>query len=179
MRPWIPLSLIALLACSDSKEDTALADTSEATDTSVTDTGDGETGNVDSGDTGGGDTGNLDSDDTGGGETGGGDTATPATSFRTSVLPIFQRNCQRCHGTSGGLDLSDRNAFASLVNVPATQLRSMDRVEPGNASRSYLWLKLDNTHVAAGGSGGRMPSTALPSGDLSTIERWIVDGAAE
>ena len=112
-----------------------------------------------------------------GGDTGdtGGFTFTSA-----DVQSILDDNCSGCHiggGSSGGLTLDDVN---DSVNDPSDDIPSMDRIEPGDADNSYIWLKLNNTHTAAGGSGGDMPpSGALASDDLSVIETWIEEGAPE
>jgi hypothetical protein len=102
----------------------------------------------------------------------------------TDVQPIFNSNCS-CHtsGSSGGLSLAIGSAHGNIVNQPSSQLPSMDRIEPNDPNNSYLWRKINNTHVAAGGSGCSMPydcsvsPSLLSATDLTTIETWINSGA--
>ncbi len=110
-------------------------------------------------------------------------TPTPSYTFAADVLPILRTSCQSCHGSrspSGGLELTDSAAYGNLVNVRAGQLRGMDRVEPGDSANSYLALKIQNTHRAAGGSGTQMPpSTSLTRENVAIITGWIDGGAVE
>jgi len=102
----------------------------------------------------------------------------------TDVQPIFNNNCS-CHtsGSSGGLSLAAGSAHGNIVNQPSSQLLSMDIIEPNNPNASYLWRKINNTHIAAGGSGCSMPydcsttPSLLSAADLTTIEAWINSGA--
>lgn len=110
-------------------------------------------------------------------------TPPPSYTFTADVLPILRSNCQSCHsgrGASGGLDMSDSAAYGNLVNVASGQLRGMNRIEPGDSARSYLALKIQNTHLAAGGSGNQMPSrTSLTRESVAIITGWIDGGAVE
>ncbi|MDP9036869.1 MAG: hypothetical protein M3O50_18885 [Myxococcota bacterium] len=48
-----------------------------------------------------------------------------------------------CHGQGqGGLALSSGNEFATMVNVPSTQVPSLLRVAPGNPAASYVYRKI-------------------------------------
>lgn len=110
-------------------------------------------------------------------------TPPPSYTFSADVLPILRSSCQSCHsgrGASGGLDMSDANAYGNLVNVGSGQLRGMDRIEPGDSARSYLALKIQNTHVAAGGTGTQMPPrSSLTRENVAIITSWIDGGAVE
>ena len=59
---------------------------------------------------------------------------------------VFNRACIQCHGASGrsaaGLNLTEGNARASLVDVPSTRRAGYLRVESGNAEGSLLHLLL-------------------------------------
>jgi mono/diheme cytochrome c family protein len=94
---------------------------------------------------------------------------------------VFTPVCYQCHnsvGLSGGLDLSEGNAFSNTLNVPAIELASMDRVEPGDPEHSYLWRKLEGTHVDAGGSGNKMPlSGTITDEQKALVKAWIEAGA--
>jgi hypothetical protein len=110
-------------------------------------------------------------------------TPPPSYTFAADVLPILRTSCQSCHSgrsPSGGLNMSDSLAFANLINQGSGQLRGMDLVEPGDSTRSYLALKIQNTHRAAGGSGTQMPpSTSLTRENVAIITSWIDAGAVE
>jgi predicted CxxxxCH...CXXCH cytochrome family protein len=112
------------------------------------------------------------------------DTATDTDPQDTATTPawadvdtILGSNCASCHyGEPAGLGFVD--AYDRLVNTPSTQAPDLDRVTPGDLDGSYLWRKLEGTHVAAGGSGTQMPQRAsLSANDTDTIRRWILGGA--
>jgi hypothetical protein len=95
------------------------------------------------------------------------------------LQPIWDATCTSCHSgssASASLDLSD--GYTEAVDVPAVQLPTMDRVEPGDTSLSYLWHKLEGTQATVGGSGNTMPRTGtLSVADRAIIETWITEGA--
>ncbi len=78
------------------------------------------------------------------------------------VAPILSAKCTSCHGTSGGLTLTSRDA--------ALQSRS---IVPGNAEASSLLGSIKWT------SGPRMPQggSKLAQEQIDLIERWISQGA--
>jgi hypothetical protein len=87
----------------------------------------------------------------------------------------FNQFCGGCHGGSGGLTL--RNAFeANTVNVPAVGAAGIDRIEPGDPERSYLFHKLRGTQRNVGGGGGRMPTGGPNWADweLERFRLWIL-----
>ncbi len=92
---------------------------------------------------------------------------------------IFTPTCatSTCHSGAtpdAGLDLTDGNSFANLVNVPSTQNINFDLVEPGQPDNSYLIDKLEDTASA----GNVMPPTGmLPQADIDFVRQWISDGA--
>jgi len=100
-------------------------------------------------------------------------------SFSLVIQPIFQNSgctASNCHGVaqSGGLDLRSGSAFGSLVNAPAQGESGKVRVIPGNATDSYLVVKLEGrqtfgTNMPVGGS--------LNQVDLTNIRNWINQGA--
>jgi hypothetical protein len=102
----------------------------------------------------------------------------------TDVHPELEYRCT-CHKTNEGgeggmtgLENADL-AYLLLVNQPSEDLPDMDRVEPGDPEASYLWLKVLDTHLAAGGRGDRMPPTGpgLQDRHLDLIREWIERGA--
>ncbi len=105
-------------------------------------------------------------------------TGEAALSFAMDIEPIVLANCN-CHTAGGppeGLDLSD--GYANLVDVPSNQ-SGLDRIEPGDPDQSYLWHKINDTHLSVGGANNPMPAPAggLAAGDIALIEEWILDGA--
>lgn len=95
---------------------------------------------------------------------------------------IFNTSCalSGCHLGSNapqGLDLSEGNAREHLVNVASGEVPDLLRVDPGNASDSYLILKLEGNERIVG---GRMPLNASPlsSEEIGIVREWI-DGGAE
>ncbi len=122
-------------------------------------------------------------DDDNGGNGGG-------TGFAATVQPIFTASCalSGCHAGSSpamGMNLSDGQAYANIVNVPAAETVSSSglmRVLPDFPDQSYRVLKFQGTHTQAGvdGSGGRMPLgglDALTQAQIDAIRQWISDGA--
>jgi hypothetical protein len=100
------------------------------------------------------------------------------------VQPIFTGNCALtgCHAGSDpqeGMSLGEGLAFSNVVNVAARQLLSMNRVTPNQPDNSYLVHKVQDTHMAAGGSGSRMPEGQPPlsQSDIDLIRAWIQAGA--
>jgi len=97
----------------------------------------------------------------------------------SDVQTILNNNCAGCHigGTSGGLDLTDVNTVVGQASASANMLR----ITAGSPDNSYLWRKLEGTHLEVdGGSGQSMPPGApLEQGDLDIIAAWILTGAPE
>jgi hypothetical protein len=106
-----------------------------------------------------------------------------AVSFRRDLVPVLKSGCAACHLTgseAGNLALHPGAAYQSLVGVPSIQSKFL-RVKPGAPDESYLLMKLDGTHLDAGGSGGRMPYNTEPL-DGVTRQRfrdWIAGGAPD
>jgi hypothetical protein len=124
---------------------------------------------------------------------------TITTSFyQANIQPIFDNPvngpCSSCHavaGGSGNLSLNFSNAYANLVGVASSALPSMARVTAGNHNNSYLWHKINGSHVTIAGGpngAGRMPPGGASlttrdtdgdgTNDLLEIQNWIDGGAA-
>lgn len=118
-------------------------------------------------------------DDTSTSSDGGEETAIPEVFF-PEVLAIFQAECF-CHRSpmpAAALDLNDDAAYDSIVSVPSAQAAGVDRVSPGDADGSYLYLKLLGEQLSVGGAGTRMPQGGvLPDDQLDLIRHWILGGA--
>lgn len=119
-----------------------------------------------------GDTGETTGDTTGDGQAG--------PSFAADVWPLLDDGCG-CHQDNNGagkLHLTSKDAYDNLVGVPSDQLPSMRLVEPGDASQSYLWHKMDNTHKSVGGEGKKMPPGGLlGQSEREIVQQWIDQGA--
>jgi len=108
----------------------------------------------------------------------------PVVSFKTDVLPIFERSCtgKECHSGSNQvttLNLEEGMAYAQLVEVPSdgegcTQLR----VDPNKPDDSFLIDKVMGGDLCYG---KRMPRSDEGLADESTarLVSWICAGAAK
>jgi len=114
---------------------------------------------------------------------------TLAASWAAIQSAVIGPRCAGCHGAGGlgglsGLGGCD-SGYASLVDVASTRLATMDLVEPGDPTTSWLVHKLDNTQGAfdaqcvGGACGGQMPlgGPPLSSGVRDAIRTWISNGA--
>ena len=113
-----------------------------------------------------------------------GDDGGDEVTLSRDVQPIFTSNCtfSGCHAGSSpeeGMSLVAGQAFSNVVNEPARQLLSMNRVTPNQPDDSYLVHKIQGTHVDVGGSGSRMPLglSPLSQSDIDLIRAWIQAGA--
>src|SRR5262249_34185207 len=107
------------------------------------------------------------------------------------VQPIFDFNCafSGCHGAFPvlGLDLTAGASRAHTVDVPASETpagsRPWLRITPYDTAASYLFHKLDDTHLGGcvNGSGEQMPlgGPFLSDSDLGLVEQWILQGAVD
>lgn len=132
--------------------------------------------------------------------------AGPQRSFKTDVLPIFERSCAlsaSCHGNpqsptsvSGyqpylgevkpDTTPSDVDKILGLiVGQPSKAAKSMNIVEAGKADSSFMMFKLDDALMCSSLScnfsecGTSMPqnSPVLPLEERSLIRDWINQGA--
>ncbi len=94
---------------------------------------------------------------------------------------VFNTSCAfaQCHAGPNaqmGLNLSEGQARANLVNVDSREVPSFKRVEPGNPDDSYLVMKIEGDSRI---DGQRMPlnSPALSAEQIGAIREWIANGA--
>lgn len=93
----------------------------------------------------------------------------PVAFSEAEVQMLLNVRCAPCHigGASGGLSLT--RFTTSTINVPSSS--SLDYIEPGDRQLSYLFRKVEGTHLSVqGGSGARMPRSG-PILDTTTLER--------
>ena len=93
---------------------------------------------------------------------------------------VFNASCTSCHSGSSpsqGLNLSEGAAYGNTVNVPSTQVSSLDLVEPGDADNSYLMQKLEGTAQ----TGVQMPNGGpyLNTTLRQLVRDWIEAGAQD
>lgn len=114
----------------------------------------------------------------GGGGGGGGDPQAALSSIQNDILSpsCAVAGCHSAGSASAGLSLAAGASFGALVNVPSSQVPSLNRVTPNNPDASYLVKKLRGD---ADIQGARMPngSPPLSAEQLDRIVRWINAGA--
>jgi mono/diheme cytochrome c family protein len=98
------------------------------------------------------------------------------------VKSIFESRCATCHNPdekAANLSLVGDNTAANLVGVPSSEAPTVNLIEPLQPARSYLLLKIEGTHVQAGGQGLPMPPEGrLSAEEIAVIRDWIVAGAS-
>jgi hypothetical protein len=108
----------------------------------------------------------------------------PKERGKLSILQreIFTPTCALggCHSAASqlaGLDLTDGNAHASLVNVDSTLDPGQKRVVPGDPAASVLFQAVQGTAASV----QQMPfgRNPLPGADIDAIAEWILAGARD
>ena len=89
--------------------------------------------------------------------------ALSAITFEEAVAPVLQKNCIKCHGSAGKLDLS---TFAGLVKGG----ESGPAVTPGKPDESRLYTMIHEGQMPKGGK-------PLPADQVAIIGEWIKAGA--
>jgi hypothetical protein len=105
----------------------------------------------------------------------------PTLGYAANISPIIRSfGCSGCHPNAGSLTVS----YATLVNVSAVELPSIDYVTPGDPGHSYFWCKVNPTDAACAAAGTAISGSRMPLGgpyidatNLATIETWIMQGA--
>ncbi|MFI4868089.1 MAG: hypothetical protein ACHQDD_01900 [Steroidobacterales bacterium] len=101
-----------------------------------------------------------------------------SANFDAIQANVFTPICSVCHiGATApqGLMLDAAHGYNLLVNIPSTEVPSIDRVKPGDPTNSYIIQKIEG-HAAVG---AQMPlgETPLPASTIAFIVQWITDGA--
>ncbi|MCP4807689.1 MAG: hypothetical protein GY913_27110 [Proteobacteria bacterium] len=104
--------------------------------------------------------------------------------YDADIVPLFEANCTDygCHLNRESINSLDATvAYGFLTTEMSEDIPSMPKVDPGDPENSYLFLKLEGTHVDAGGAGARMPKgqDPLSAEELALVEAWIDAGAPE
>lgn len=108
-----------------------------------------------------------------------------AVDYEADIQPIWDASCTTgCHiagGTAASwFVITPGDSHAALVGKNALELQTMQLIAPGDRDNSYLWHKINNTHIEVNGSGTPMPpppAAALSADDLAKIGSWIDAGA--
>jgi hypothetical protein len=92
---------------------------------------------------------------------------------------VFTPRCavQACHAPPAqqGMNLTAGNSYAFTVNVDSNELSGFKRVAPGNATDSYLSMKLAGDPRIVG---ERMPLDGmLTETEIEMVRAWIDAGA--
>lgn len=89
--------------------------------------------------------------------------------FQTQVLPLLERECNSCHGQSGGLNLEELpGTLPSGVSGPS--------IVPCEPDSSLLYTKVCPDCPTE--SGSKMPPlNPLSEAEVNLIRQWIAEGA--
>lgn len=106
-------------------------------------------------------------------------------SFEENVRTVFAYGCDfiECHNPINNqydLTLTENTVPSDIVGVTSRQNSGMNLIEAYDSNNSYLFHKLNDTQLDAGGFGSRMPYSRidpLRDEELSAIEEWITLGA--
>ncbi len=101
------------------------------------------------------------------------------TKFSDIQTNVFDASCalSGCHAgssVSAGLDLSNGNSYAELVNKSSVLNPNFKLVEPGNSENSFLIKMLKHTGE---GTSQMPPSGKLNNSVIDSISAWIDRGA--
>src|SRR5882724_5089342 len=92
-----------------------------------------------------------------------------APQFKSEILPVLEKNCVSCHGTTkkaGGLDLSSFPAFmAGGGSGPA--------IAPGRPGQSLLWKVIETGRIAVEKT---HPANELTDAEKQLIKAYIEEG---
>jgi hypothetical protein len=111
--------------------------------------------------------------------------ATTAVSFSVNVVAVLGSHCAvtGCHvpgSPPNGLVMTPSQAYQNLVGVTVVESPGYKRVDPGNASDSYIYLKVSSASPPAG---TQMPPPAtgdsLSAVEIGIIRDWINQGALQ
>ena len=105
---------------------------------------------------------------------GGAMTGQPMTVSTETVQAIFDGSCTGCHNDQSVQgQLSLQNFESQTVGVEST-VSGLVLITAGDHQASYLWHKVNGTHLDVGGNGSQMPfGPSLSAGDIAAIADYI------
>lgn len=111
---------------------------------------------------------------------GGGEPIDPTATFTRVQNEVFSPTCAAlgCHdplGRQENLILTTGRAYTNIVGVASNQMPSLMRVNPSDASSSYLYRKITGNGI----TGDRMPQGGpyLNDAQIKLVRDWIRRGA--
>jgi hypothetical protein len=110
----------------------------------------------------------------------GGPPPDPGPTLTVVQASVFTPHCAlpTCHAAPSpeqGMNLSAGLTYLSTVGIDATELSGFKRVAPGDATDSYLYMKIAGDPRIAG---ERMPfGGTLTSAEIDLVRAWIDAGA--
>lgn len=120
------------------------------------------------------------SDDTDAGS-GSGQPDLPTPTLVEIAQTVLVPACGDCHisQTLGSLWLEPNAALRDRLLASSLQAAPTPLVTPGDLDASYLWRKVEGSHLTAGGLGEPMPLARSPLTELQIdlLRRWIAGGA--
>ena len=100
----------------------------------------------------------------------------PTAFTKAELQALVDDRCSPCHidFESGGMSLAN-DFTTNTVGVASTELPSMKRIAKGEHDKSYLWHKVNGSHLTVGGSGARMPKNgaALTATEIDRLAKFI------
>ena len=100
--------------------------------------------------------------------------------FSSISKNIFIKKCSlyTCHSSafsdkSGKLDLSDKNAYSNLINIPGSAYPEIARILPGKPDESLLMQRLEGKIVI----GVPLERNCVTKEEIAVIREWIKNGA--
>jgi hypothetical protein len=120
------------------------------------------------------------SDDTDAGS-GSGQPDLPTPTLSELSAGLLLPACGDCHvgQTLGNLWLEPNAALRDRLLASSLQASPLPLVTPGDLEASYLWRKVEGSHLTVGGLGEPMPlgRAALTQAQTDLLRRWIEGGA--
>jgi hypothetical protein len=120
------------------------------------------------------------SDDTDAGS-GSGQPDLPTPTLSELSAGLLLPTCGDCHvgQTLGNLWLEPNAALRDRLLASSLQAAPLPLVTPGDLEASYLWRKVEGSHLTVGGLGEAMPlgRAALTQAQTDLLRRWIEGGA--
>lgn len=112
---------------------------------------------------------------------GSGAPALPTPSLAEVSRDLFETACADCHisQTLSDLWLASNAGLRDRLLGPSLQAPALPRIAPGDPDGSYLWRKVEGSHLEAGGLGEAMPlgASRLSAAQTDLLRRWIEGGA--